>query len=62
MDGFGDKKYSLINYIKNNIDKINHKSHQLKNVNLKENIWSIKVYESIFAISVKSKQKQIKSI
>ena len=26
MDGFGDKKYSLINYIKNKIDKINHKS------------------------------------
>tara|TARA_A100001015_G_scaffold211586_1_gene237243 strand:+ start:140 stop:880 length:741 start_codon:yes stop_codon:yes gene_type:complete len=61
MDGFGDKKYSFINYIKNNIDKINHKSHKLKNSSSKENIWSIKVYESIVAIFVKSKQKQTKS-
>ena len=61
MDGFGDKKYSLINYIKINIDKINHKSHKLKNRVSKENIWSIKVYESIVAISVKSKQKLTKS-
>ena len=58
MDGFGDKKYSFINYIKNNIDKINHKSHKLKNINSKQNIWSIKVYESIVAVLVKSKQKQ----
>ena len=61
MDGFGNKKYSLINYIKNNIDKINHKSHKLKNINSKNNIWSIKVYESIIAIFVKSKQKQTAS-
>ena len=58
MDGFGDKKYSLINYIKHKIDKINHKSHKLKSVNFKENIWSIKVYESIIAIFIKKKQKQ----
>ena len=57
MDGFGDKKYSLINYIKHKIDKINHKSHKLTSVNFKENIWSIKVYESIIAIFIK-KQKQ----
>ena len=61
MDGFGDKKYSLINYIKDNIDKINHKSHKLKNRVSKKNIWSIKIYESIVAIFVKSKQKQTKS-
>ena len=61
MDGFGDKKYSLINYIKNNIDKINHKSHKLKDINSRNNIWSIKVYESIIAIFVKSKQKQTMS-
>ena len=61
MDGFGDKRYSLINYIKNNIDKINHKSHKLKNISSKENIWSIRVYESIVAIFIKNKQKQTKS-
>ena len=58
MDGFGDKKYSLINYIKNTIDKINHKSHKLKNLNSKDNIWSIKVYESIIAIFIKNREKQ----
>ena len=61
MDGFGDKKYSLINYIKKKIDKINHKSHKLKNINSKDNIWSIKIYESIIAIFVKNKQKQTMS-
>tara|TARA_B100000886_G_scaffold275730_1_gene199654 strand:- start:1279 stop:2019 length:741 start_codon:yes stop_codon:yes gene_type:complete len=58
LNGFGDKKYSLINYIKNIIDKINHKSHRLKSTTSMENIWSIKVYESVVAIFVKSKQKQ----
>ena len=58
MDGFGDKKYSLINYIKNQIDNINHKSHKLKKVKSKGNIWSVKIYESIVAIFVKSKQRQ----
>ncbi len=58
LNGFGDKKYSLINYIKDIIDKINHKSHRLKSKTSKENIWSIKVYESIVAIFIKSKQKQ----
>ena len=58
MDGFGNKKYSLINYIKNKIDKINHKSHKLKNENSKDNIWSIKVYESIVAIFIKNNEKQ----
>ena len=58
MDGFGNKKYSLISYVKNRIDKINHKSHKFKNINFKDNIWSIKVYESIVAIFIKDKQKQ----
>ena len=58
MDGFGDKKYSLINYIKNKIDEINHKSHRLNNINSIEDIWSIKIYESIVAIFVKRKKKQ----
>ena len=62
MDGFGNKKYSFINYIKSNIDKINYKSHRLKNINPKENIWSIQIYESIVAICIKSKQKQTISI
>ena len=44
MNGFGDRKYSLINYIKNKIDKINHKSHRLKDTSPEEIIFSIKVY------------------
>ena len=58
MDGFGDKKYSLINYIKNKIDEINHKSHRLNNINSIEDIWSIKIYESIVAIFVKRKKNR----
>ena len=62
LSGFGDKKYSLINYIKNKIDRINHKSHRLKNTSPKEIISSIKVYESIVAIFIKNKQRQTISI
>ena len=58
MDGFGDKKYSLINYVKKKIDEINHKSNRLKNIDSKEDIWSIKIYESIVAIFVKKKKRQ----
>jgi len=61
MNGFGNKKYSLINYVKSKIDKINHKSHRLKNTIPQENIWSIKFYESVVAIFVKSIQRQTKS-
>ena len=58
MDVFGDKKYSLINYVKKKIDEINHKSNRLKNIDSKEDIWSIKIYESIVAIFVKKKKRQ----
>ena len=62
MNGFGDRKYSLINYIKNKIDKINHKSHRLKDTSPEEIIFSIKVYESIVALFIKSKRRQTRSI
>ncbi len=61
MDGFGDKKYSLINYIKNKIDKINHRFHRLNTNNAEVSIWSLKIYESIIAICVNKKSKLIKS-
>lgn len=56
MNGFGNRKYSLINYIKNRIDQINYKSHKLNYAISNPNIWSIKVYESIIAIFIKNKQ------
>jgi len=62
MNGFGDRKYSLINYIKNKIDNINHKSHRLKDTSPEEIISSIKVYESIVALFIKRKCKQTISI
>lgn len=58
MNGFGDRKYSFINYIKNKVDKINYNSHKLNKISSDQKIWSIKVYESIVALFIKNKKKQ----
>ncbi len=61
IDGFGNKKYSLINYIKKKIDKINYRSHRIKK-EYESTIWSLKIYESIVAIEVKNFKKLPKSL
>jgi 23S rRNA U2552 (ribose-2'-O)-methylase RlmE/FtsJ len=60
MKGFGNKKYSFINYIKKKIDKINYRFHRLKK-DPEMMMWSLKVYESIVAIEVKNKKELTKS-
>jgi hypothetical protein len=53
LDGFGPKKYSYINYVKNKIDQINYRfnfKNQFKNV--ERRIWSIEVVESIVAFKI----------
>ena len=62
MNGFGSKKYSFINYIKNKIDKINYRFHRLNKKNPEANIWSLKIFESIVAIYVNKKSKFKKSL
>ena len=62
MKGFGNKKYSFINYIKNKIDKINYRYQRLNKENSEANIWSIKIYESIVALYIGNKGKLTKSL
>lgn len=53
MDGFGPKKYSFINYVKNKIDEVNFRSSEVKET-AKANsfIWSTECFESIIAFKI----------
>jgi aspartyl aminopeptidase len=62
MDGFGNKKYSFINYIKNKIDKMNYRFHRLNKKKSENNFWSLRIYESIVAICVNDNFEKTKSI
>lgn len=62
MTGFGDKKYSFINYIKNKIDRMNYRFHRLNKKKYESNFWSLKIYESIVAICINNKSKITKSL
>ena len=62
MNGFGNRKYTFINYVKNKIDRINYRFHKLKKINSESRIWSLKIYESIVAICVNDKSKKLKSL
>ena len=53
MDGFGPKKFSYINYVKNKIDQINFRfdfNNQFKNA--ERRIWSIEIVESMIAFKI----------
>lgn len=52
MDGFGDKKYSFIEYVKKLVDRINHRFGALSENGADDRIWSIRIYESIVAFTV----------
>ena len=41
MRGFGPRKYSFIEYVKIQIDKINHRFSKLNDLNAEKRIWSI---------------------
>lgn len=63
MRGFGQKKYSFINFSKLLIDRINHRCSKLDQNLSEKRIWSIEFFESIVAfkknnaaLSVKSKE------
>lgn len=51
MRGFGSKRYSFINYVKNKIDQINFRSVLLADEGEKI-IWSIQVFESIVLFNI----------
>lgn len=62
MDGFGNKKYSFINYIKNKIDKMNYRFHRLNKKKSENNFWSLRIYESIVAICINNNFEITKSM
>ena len=53
MDGFGPKKYSFINYVKNKIDEINLRTSEInKRPKGKSNIFSVECFESMTVFKI----------
>ena len=53
MDGFGPKRFSYINYVKNKIDQINYRfNFENKFKNIERRIWSIEIVESMVAFRI----------
>ena len=57
MNGFGPKKYSFINYVKNKIDHINFRfnfrfNFKVKSKKTERRIWSIEIVESMVAFKI----------
>ena len=53
MDGYGPKRFSYINYVKNKIDQINYRfDFQNKFKNIERRIWSIEIVESMVAFRI----------
>ncbi len=61
MEGFGPVEYSFINYVKELIDKINHRFSLLNQKYSDNRIWSIEIFESIVAFKVNNKALQTMS-
>jgi hypothetical protein len=58
MEGFGPVEYSFINYVKELIDKINHRFSLLNQKYSDNGIWSVEIFESIVAFKVNNKALQ----
>ncbi|CAN1593485.1 hypothetical protein MCEMKE138_00231 [Candidatus Pelagibacterales bacterium] len=52
MNGYGPKKYSFINYVKNKIDQINHRYSFEKKLYDEKRILSIEIAESMVAFKI----------
>ena len=61
MTGFGPRRYSFIEYVKNKIDKINFRFHNLQNPRLEKVIWSLEIVESMVAFKINKKATNLKS-
>jgi cephalosporin hydroxylase len=62
MKGFGEAKYSFINYTKNMIDRINKRFSKLSNNKNETRVWSIEIYESIVAFCINKKKANQTSV
>jgi hypothetical protein len=61
LKGYGLSKFSFINYVKNLIDKINNRFHELNKKFLENNFWSIEIFESFVVFRVNKKALRVKS-
>jgi hypothetical protein len=62
MEGFGPKKFSFINYVKKEIDRLNMKSIKLSKLKSKSSeIWSIECFDSIVVFKINRALANIKS-
>ncbi|MGE4558412.1 MAG: class I SAM-dependent methyltransferase [Desulfovibrionaceae bacterium] len=52
MDGFGVRKYSFIEYVKQLIDKINFRFSAFDDKKDDDRVWSIQIFESIVAFKI----------
>jgi hypothetical protein len=55
MSGFGAKKFSFVNYVKNYLDKINLRFGAIDNDSSDKRVWSIQSFESIVAFHINRK-------
>jgi cephalosporin hydroxylase len=62
MKGFGEAKYSFINYTKNMIDRINKRFGKLSNNKNETRVWSIEIYESIVVFCINKKKANQTSV
>jgi hypothetical protein len=58
MEGYGPVEYSFVNYVKELIDKINHRFYLLNQKYSDNRIWSIEIFESIVALKINNKALQ----
>ncbi len=61
MPGFGKRKYSFIEYVKNTIDRVNKRFSKLDHDRADHRVWSIQIYESLVAFHVNRKASNLVS-
>lgn len=61
LSGYGAKRYSFTRYVKNFIDRINHRFHQLDPQRADHRVWSIQSFESIVAFHINRQASNLPS-
>ena len=61
MNGFGDKKFSFVSYVKDFLDRINARFGDFDKRSSDDRVWSIQSYESIVAFHINRKASNLRS-
>jgi hypothetical protein len=61
LSGFGPKRKSFINYVKNRIDAVNGRFSELDIMSSERRFWSIEVVESMVAFKIRQAQTAMRS-